>query len=212
MRISTVPTLLVAVTAVLATLGASPAARAEPPIPGPLPRYLAVEIDDYGRGPGEQKISESVQRRVMRHLMPRLESLGFVAERVHDARRAVRVDTHHYGVRLKINARRLWLLYSAHEYDDDFERRRVFADADHGTEIWGHWMLWSHDDDRMVTEGHIGPVMSQSTDTGMGRPILDDEETVSRVFVDLSMDVIEPWIDYLVATPPEYRPKKKHYR
>jgi hypothetical protein len=185
--------------AVLALAGPRPA-RAEPPTEASLPRLIGLEIGVLDRVHGEDDVTESVARRVLRHLTPALEDHGYLVERVVDAKQASREGSHDLALHLRLDSRRLAL---AQPYDD---RGRAHVDA--GVEIWGRWTLWSSDQREKVAQGHLGRVGSRVQEAGLGRPVIDDEEAVSRVFANAAMDILGPWIEYVEATPPEYRPKK----
>jgi len=178
------------------------ATRAEPPTESPRPRLLALETRVLDRAKGDDWVTENITPRILRHLEPQLEQMGYVVERVVDAREATRAGTHDLGIVLAVDARNVYLVHEARRYD---EAVRVAHDT--GVEAWAEWTLWSSDQLKEVTKGKLGPVRSGVHEAGAGRPVIDDQESVARVFADAAMSIVQPWEQYLRDTPPPMRSK-----
>jgi len=193
--------------AALLALGGAVVAQAEPPTESPRPRLLALQIGTLDSRKSEDAVSEEVQPRIVRYLVPRLQELGYVVETVHDAHEASLTGTHDLAIKLEIDARDLYLVHEAERYD-----RAVRVDQEKGVEAWARWTLWSEDQKRRVVRDRLGPVRSGVHQAGAGRPVIDDMEAVARVFADTAMDVIGPWETYVRETPADQRLKAKKGR
>jgi hypothetical protein len=189
-----------ALTALLLAWGAAVVVRAEPPTESPRPRLLALELAVLDHAKGDDAVTESVTPRIVRHLKPQLEQMGYIVEHVRSAKDATRTGTHDLGILLAVDARAIYLVHDARRYDEAWR-----VEHDTGLEAWGEWTLWSSDQLKEVTKGKLGPVRSGIHQAGAGRPVIDDQESVARLFADAAMQIVGPWEQYLRDTPPGLR-------
>ncbi|MEM7247587.1 MAG: hypothetical protein AAF533_19780 [Acidobacteriota bacterium] len=155
--------------------------------------YLALEIQAARHGKGKHRNAESMARHVRTHLTPLLESLGYQVDAVHDAKKAMRSGDYHFAVKLRVDARPVFLVHEARQY-----RKRVVSDHDTGISTWAEFKVYGWRKREGFANGKVGPVDSRVHEFDGGRPYIDEEESVGRVFAGEIHDVL----DILIA---EYR-------
>ena len=167
------------------------------------PKRLALELDWRKYGSGKKHVAHSFSRRVATHLIPMLEGLGFEVTRVHSAKKAIKSGDHHFALALGIDAKPIWLVHWARQYD-----RTVVHDSDLGVSAWADYEVYGHQGRKQFGGGKIGPIDSRVHDLpGGGRPEIDDEEAVARLFAgemadragelfrDYSLPEVEEWLE-----------------
>lgn len=197
MSLSRAHRLTTAVLAVLLGLLLAAPAFAQAP-----PRRLALDLDWRRHGGGKKVEAQSFARRVATHLVPMLEGLGYEVTRVHSAKKAIKGGDYHFAVDLEIDAKPVWLVHEARQYD-----KTVLHESERGVSGWGAWKLYGYQGREQFAHGKVGPIDSRVHDLpGGGRPEIDDEEAVARVFAgevadrvgELMRDYAEPEVlEYL---------------
>ena len=187
---------LAALTTLLGLVLASSALAQQPA------RRLALDIDARRHGVGDKHVAASFARRVATHLVPMLEGYGYEVTRVHSGKKAIKSGDYHFALELTINAKPVWLVHDARQYD-----KTVVHESEVGVSGWGEFEVYGYDGRDQFGGGKIGPIDSRVHDLGgMGRPEMDDEEAVARVFAgevadrvgELMRDYAEPEVlEYL---------------
>jgi len=158
-------------TALLALALASTASAAD------AGKRLALDLESRSHGSGKKFAAQSFSRRVAVHLVPVLEGLGYEITRVHSAKKAIRSGDYAFAVRVDMDAKPMWLVHEARQFD-----KTVVHDSDIGISAWADWQIYGHAKKKQFSGGKIGPIDSRVHELGGGRPEIDDEEAVARVF------------------------------
>lgn len=153
---------------------------------------LALDLDSRAHGSGKKDAAASFKRRVAVHLVPMLEGLGYEVTRVYSAKKAIRSGDYAFAIRVDIDAKPMWLVHDARQFNSV-----VVHDSEVGISAWADWQAFGHKKEKQFMGGKIGPIDSRVHELGGGRPEIDDEEAVARVFAgEISDRVGEIMRDY----------------
>jgi hypothetical protein len=159
---------------------------------------LALDLDARAHGSGKKASAHSFKRRVAVHLVPMLEGLGYEVTRVHSAKKAIKSGDYAFAIHVDIDAKPMWLVHDARQYDEV-----VVHDSEVGISAWAEWRSYGYKKQKQFGSGKIGPIDSRVHELGGGRPEIDDEEAVARVFAgeisdrvgELVRDYTEPEVE-----------------
>jgi hypothetical protein len=166
--------------ALLALLISAPAWAA-----GSVPDRLALQLDWRPHGKGKQTQARSMSRQVTVHLVPMLEGLGFTVERVHSAKKAIKSGDYHVALQVSVDAKAMWLVHEARQFG-----KQVVSEHETGISAWAEFKAYGGRKREQMSEGAVGPIASRVHEVPGGRPILDDEDSVARVFAGELSDAV----------------------
>lgn len=174
--------------------------------PGDLPLRLALDTDGPGfdeasvaRGAGHLftwpftataghwneaeshvRVSESLTRRMLVHLVPQLQERGYTVVRVTDAEKAINGGNFNAAARVHVDARNVYVVSDAAEFD-----KAVVANTAVGVSVYTKFHVWGGSKGRKVGHGEIPRWQSAVHDSPSGgAPVVDDEEAVARLLAD----------------------------
>jgi hypothetical protein len=168
------------------------------------PLRLALEVNANRSVRGEHEAALSIARQVVTHLTPQLESQGWQVQRVFSARKAARRgkrERYHASVRIDVDAKLVYHLNDARIYEDD-RGRDLVTDHSKSAQAWGEYVVWDGMEGEVIEEGEIAPVTPQLQGAGAGRPELDDESSIARLFADSVGKTVLEALKYARATQP----------
>ncbi len=155
-----------------------PAAGAQAP-----PLRVALEINAKNTLIGHRAAAESVTRQVAASLTSQLEAAGWQVTRVYSARKASRNGRFHAAARVDVDAKYVFHIRDAHEYEND-HGRRVILDYTRSAEAWGDLVVRDGTDGRIVLDALVRPIEPALHSMGTGLSELDDEASIARLFAD----------------------------
>jgi hypothetical protein len=178
-------------------LGAALVAGAAAAAAAPVTKRLALDLDPTYRLRCDSATedafalhrcgdtAESLSRRIATHLVPRLQAMGYTVDRVRDAQKAIKSGLYHVAVGLDVHAKPFYVIHEAHRYD-----KKVVADWSGGVESSGYFKVYGGPGGKLLAHGELEDIDSQVHEAGGGRPVVDDEESVARVYAETFAKVV----------------------
>jgi hypothetical protein len=150
------------------------------------PRRFALDVDPGIRTFRKQDASENVSRRLVTHLVPMIEAMGYTVTQVKEAEEAVRKGGHHASIAVNVKAAPIYLVHESRVYG-----KTVVADYDTGVSATGTFRVYGGPERKLVAYGDIEPIDSQVHEAGgRGRPMFDDEDAVARRYAQVIAEII----------------------